>query len=110
MGEGSEEIEVIHSWSAPRTLSTSLMCYFSQRKDIEVLCEPLYAKFLQVTGVDRLYKEEIRSGMRLYTFCTLFSSSTKKATTRFRRNVSVRHRKPRQHHRRRRQQHRYQQA
>ncbi|KAK4369706.1 hypothetical protein RND71_009181 [Anisodus tanguticus] len=66
MGDGSEEIEVIPSWCAPRTLSTSIMCYFSQRNDIEVLGEPLYAKFLQVTGVDRLYKEELRSGMVTY--------------------------------------------
>ncbi|KAJ8526230.1 hypothetical protein K7X08_028707 [Anisodus acutangulus] len=64
MGDGSEEIEVIPSWCAPRTLSTSIMCYFSQRNDIEVLGEPFYAKFMQVTGVDRLYKEELRSGMR----------------------------------------------
>lgn len=58
-----EEIEVIHSWSAPRSLSTSLMYSFSQRNDIEVLDEPLYANFLRVTGVDRPYKEELRSEM-----------------------------------------------
>ncbi|KAH0728419.1 hypothetical protein KY284_004284 [Solanum tuberosum] len=58
-----EEIEVIHSWSAPRSLSTSLMYSFAQRNDIEVLDEPLYANFLRVTGVDRPYKEELRSEM-----------------------------------------------
>lgn len=63
MGERSEEIEVIHSWSAPRSLSTSLMYSFAQRNDIEVLDEPLYANFLRVTGVDRPYKEELRSEM-----------------------------------------------
>ena len=30
MEERSEEIEVIHSWSAPRSLSTSLMYSFAQ--------------------------------------------------------------------------------
>ncbi|OIT21124.1 PREDICTED: branched-chain-amino-acid aminotransferase-like protein 1 [Nicotiana attenuata] len=58
-----EETEVIHSWSAPRSLSTSLMYSFAQRNDIEVLDEPLYAHFLRVTGADRPYKEELRSKM-----------------------------------------------
>jgi hypothetical protein len=39
-----------------------------QRDDMEVLDEPLYANFLQVTGVDRPYREEILSKIvRLYT-------------------------------------------
>ncbi|KAK3014558.1 hypothetical protein RJ639_010172 [Escallonia herrerae] len=58
-----EEIEVIHSWSAPRSLSTSLMYSFAQRDDIEVLDEPLYANFLRVTGVERPYREELLSTM-----------------------------------------------
>ncbi|XP_019419837.1 PREDICTED: branched-chain-amino-acid aminotransferase-like protein 1 isoform X2 [Lupinus angustifolius] len=57
------ESEVIHSWSAPRSLSTSLMYSFSQRNDVEVLDEPLYAHFLRVTGVDRPYREEVLSKM-----------------------------------------------
>ncbi|KAK9082680.1 hypothetical protein Scep_029151 [Stephania cephalantha] len=70
------EIEVIHSWSAPRSLSTSLMYSFAQalsnidelldlllRDDMEVLDEPLYANFLRVTGVDRPYLEEVLSKM-----------------------------------------------
>ncbi|KAL5135998.1 Branched-chain-amino-acid aminotransferase-like protein 2 [Glycine soja] len=57
------EVEVIHSWSAPRSLSTSLMYSFSQRDDIEVLDEPLYANFLRVTGLDRPYREELLSKM-----------------------------------------------
>ncbi|KAL2345721.1 hypothetical protein Fmac_007006 [Flemingia macrophylla] len=55
------EVEVIHSWSAPRSLSTSLMYSFAQRDDIEVLDEPLYANFLRVTGLDRPYREELLS-------------------------------------------------
>ncbi|KAL2942226.1 Branched-chain-amino-acid aminotransferase-like protein 2 [Bienertia sinuspersici] len=57
------EIEVIHSWSAPRSLSTSLMYSFAQRDDIEVLDEPLYAKFLQDTGLKRPYRELVLSKM-----------------------------------------------
>ncbi|KAE9593670.1 hypothetical protein Lal_00036349 [Lupinus albus] len=55
--------EVIHSWSAPRSLSTSLMYSFSQRDDMEVLDEPLYAHFLRVTGLDRPYREVVLSKM-----------------------------------------------
>ncbi|KAF9618343.1 hypothetical protein IFM89_000978 [Coptis chinensis] len=57
------KIEVIHSWSAPRSLSTSLMYSFAQRDDTEVFDEPLYANFLRVTGVERPYREELLSKM-----------------------------------------------
>lgn len=46
-----------------------LLCFFLgstllfQRDDMEVLDEPLYANFLQVTGVDRPYREEFLSKM-----------------------------------------------
>ncbi|KAJ8636579.1 hypothetical protein MRB53_010846 [Persea americana] len=56
-------IEVIHSWSAPRSLSTSLMYSFAQRDDMEVLDEPLYANFLRVSGVERPYRQELLSKM-----------------------------------------------
>ncbi|KAF3454424.1 hypothetical protein FNV43_RR04871 [Rhamnella rubrinervis] len=59
MQNGEVEVEVIHSWSTPRTLSTSLMYSFAQRDDMEVLDEPLYANFLRVTGFDRPYREEL---------------------------------------------------
>ncbi|XP_068658821.1 branched-chain-amino-acid aminotransferase-like protein 2 isoform X4 [Aristolochia californica] len=35
----------------------------SQRDDMEILDEPLYANFLRVTGVDRPYREELLSKM-----------------------------------------------
>ncbi|XP_006651399.2 branched-chain-amino-acid aminotransferase-like protein 1 [Oryza brachyantha] len=54
---------VIHAWSAPRSLSTSLMYSFAQRDDMEVLDEPLYANFLRVTDVDRPYRQELLSKM-----------------------------------------------
>lgn len=57
------DVEVIHSWSAPRSLSTTLMYSFAQRDDIEVLDEPLYGAFLQETGVERPYREEVLSKM-----------------------------------------------
>lgn len=55
------ETEVIHMWSNPRAVSTSLMYSFAQRDDMEVLDEPLYANFLRVYGGDRPYKEELVS-------------------------------------------------
>ncbi|XP_072997548.1 branched-chain-amino-acid aminotransferase-like protein 2 [Typha latifolia] len=63
MAMEGEEIVVIHSWSAPRSLSTSLMYSFAQRDDTEVLDEPLYTNFLQVTGVERPYLDELLSKM-----------------------------------------------
>ncbi|KAL7120347.1 hypothetical protein ACP275_02G117400 [Erythranthe tilingii] len=62
MGE-EREVEVIHLWSSPRSVSTSLMYSFSQRDDMEVLDEPLYPNFLRVTGAERPYKEELLSKM-----------------------------------------------
>ncbi|KAG2540605.1 hypothetical protein PVAP13_9NG576300 [Panicum virgatum] len=61
-GEGQGPV-VIHAWSAPRSLSTSLMYSFAQRDDMEVLDEPLYANFLRVTGLDRPYREDLLSKM-----------------------------------------------
>ncbi|ERN12401.1 hypothetical protein AMTR_s00025p00125190 [Amborella trichopoda] len=58
-----KEVEVIHSWSAPRSLSTSLLYSFAQRDDTEVLDEPLYAHFLKVTGIERPYREELLAKM-----------------------------------------------
>lgn len=57
------EVEVIHSWSAPRSLSTSLMYSFSQRDDIDVLDEPLYSHFLKLSGFDRPYRDQLLSNM-----------------------------------------------
>ncbi|CAI9770455.1 unnamed protein product [Fraxinus pennsylvanica] len=58
-----EEIEIIHLWSTPRSLSTSLLYSFAQRDDMEVLDEPLYPNFLRITGVERPYQEELLSKM-----------------------------------------------
>ncbi|RXH82322.1 hypothetical protein DVH24_036663 [Malus domestica] len=87
--QAEAEVEAIHLWATPRSLSTSLMysfahvpsslfniifwllkglvwdCFYSfaHRDDTEVLDEPLYATFLQVTGSDRPYREEVLSKM-----------------------------------------------
>ncbi|KAH6772425.1 D-aminoacid aminotransferase-like PLP-dependent enzymes superfamily protein [Perilla frutescens var. frutescens] len=61
MVEKIGEVEVIHLWSTPRSVSTSLMYSFAQRDDTEVLDEPLYPNFLHVTGAERPYREELLS-------------------------------------------------
>ncbi|KAM1649248.1 hypothetical protein TB2_010208 [Malus domestica] len=61
--QAEAEVEAIHLWATPRSLSTSLMYSFAHRDDTEVLDEPLYATFLQVTGSDRPYREEVLSKM-----------------------------------------------
>uniref|UniRef100_A0A1D1YC77 Branched-chain-amino-acid aminotransferase-like protein 2 n=1 Tax=Anthurium amnicola TaxID=1678845 RepID=A0A1D1YC77_9ARAE len=57
------EVVVIHQWSAPRSLSTSLMYSFAQRDDMEILDEPLYANYLKVTGAERPYRDDLLSRM-----------------------------------------------
>lgn len=59
----STQVEVIHAWSGPRSLSTSLMYSFAQRDDTEVVDEPLYAHFLSVSGAQRPYREELLTKM-----------------------------------------------
>ncbi|XP_020986066.1 branched-chain-amino-acid aminotransferase-like protein 2 isoform X3 [Arachis duranensis] len=57
------EVTVIHSWSSPCSLSTSLMYSFAQRDDVEVLDEPLYANFLRVSGLHKPYRDQLLSKM-----------------------------------------------
>ncbi len=49
----------IQSWSGPRCVSTSLMYAFAQRPDCEVVDEPLYAHYLQLTGASRPYRDQV---------------------------------------------------
>ncbi|HRH49343.1 MAG TPA: hypothetical protein PLP23_11380 [Panacibacter sp.] len=46
-------------WSSPRNISTAMMYSFAQRPDTVVFDEPLYAHYLQVTGVIHPGQEEI---------------------------------------------------
>ncbi|KAL1339765.1 hypothetical protein AAHE18_U063800 [Arachis hypogaea] len=57
------EVTVIHSWSSPCSLSTSLMYSFAQRDDVEVLDEPLYSNFLRVSGLHKPYWDQLLSKM-----------------------------------------------
>ncbi|KAL8546918.1 hypothetical protein ACS0TY_006581 [Phlomoides rotata] len=63
MAERVEEVEVIHLWASPRSVSTSLMYSFAQRDDMEVVDEPLYPNYLRVVGAERPYREELLSKM-----------------------------------------------
>ncbi|MEL6592751.1 MAG: sulfotransferase family protein [Bacteroidota bacterium] len=46
-------------WSGPRNISTALMYSFAQRPDTQVVDEPLYAHYLQVSGEPHPGREEI---------------------------------------------------
>ncbi|CAN6452788.1 unnamed protein product [Victoria cruziana] len=59
----AQEIETIHSWSVPRSLSTCLMYSFSQRDDTQVLDEPLYPHYLKVTGAEYPDRADVLSNM-----------------------------------------------
>ena len=49
----------IAMWSGPRNLSTAMMYSFAQHSDCEVLDEPLYAAYLNDTGLEHPYFKEI---------------------------------------------------
>ncbi|MGA9279341.1 HAD family hydrolase [Ilumatobacter sp.] len=49
----------IAMWSGPRNLSTAMMRSWENRSDTEVLDEPLYAAYLQATGLDHPARDEI---------------------------------------------------
>jgi hypothetical protein len=46
-------------WSGPRNISTALMRAWENRPDSMVVDEPLYAHYLDVTGVDHPAREEV---------------------------------------------------
>lgn len=46
-------------WSGPRNISTALMRSWAQRGDCHVSDEPLYAHYLQATGLDHPGRDEI---------------------------------------------------
>jgi hypothetical protein len=50
-------------WSGPRNVSTALMYSFAQRKDTQVLDEPLYGHYLRVSGAEHPGREEIMAAM-----------------------------------------------
>ncbi len=52
-----DPVKRICVWSGPRNVSTALMYSFAQRSDTEVVDEPLYAHFLQVTAAQHPLRE-----------------------------------------------------
>ena len=51
---------IIHCWSGPRCVSTSLMYSFAQRDDAQVIDEPLYAHYLRSNPtLHRPYRDEV---------------------------------------------------
>jgi len=46
-------------WSGPRNISTALMRSWENRSDTLVVDEPLYAHYLEVTGIDHPAREEV---------------------------------------------------
>jgi Sulfotransferase domain len=46
-------------WSGPRNISTAMMRAFENRPDAVVVDEPLYAAFLDRTGIDHPVREEV---------------------------------------------------
>ena len=51
---------IIHSWAAPRTLSTATLYAFAQRSDTIAYDEPLYAHYLNMNSLEtRPYREEL---------------------------------------------------
>jgi Sulfotransferase domain len=53
----------IAMWSGPRTVSTALMRSFENRPDTIVVDEPLYAFYLDRTGIDHPGREDIIASM-----------------------------------------------
>ncbi|MEM9858269.1 MAG: sulfotransferase family protein [Bacteroidota bacterium] len=56
-------MRVISLWSGPRNVSTAFMYSFAQRKDFEVVDEPLYGYYLSLTDIDHPGKDEILATM-----------------------------------------------
>lgn len=52
-------MKTICLWSSPRNVSTALMYSFAQRKDTQVIDEPLYAHYLSHSNVKHPGQEEI---------------------------------------------------
>lgn len=49
----------IAMWSGPRNISTAMMRAFGNRSDCFVTDEPLYAHYLQATGIDHPLRDEV---------------------------------------------------
>ncbi|MEP7128309.1 MAG: hypothetical protein ABI729_05550 [Chitinophagales bacterium] len=52
-------VKRINLWSGPRNISTAMMYSFAQRSDTLVIDEPLFAYFLNETGLNHPGREEV---------------------------------------------------
>ena len=52
-------MKTINLWANPRNISTAIMYSFAQRRDTTVVDEPLYAYYLQKTGLEHPGTKEI---------------------------------------------------
>ena len=59
-------------WSGPRNLSTAMMRSFENRADCSVVDEPLYAAYLEATGLDKVTARKfVQSGAIVATGATV---------------------------------------
>jgi hypothetical protein len=58
-GESLRDVVRLAMWSGPRNISTALMRSWENRSDSIVVDEPLYAHYLQVTGLDHPGRDDI---------------------------------------------------
>ena len=54
---------IINMWAGPRNVSTAMMCAWNQRPDTTVMDEPMYAHYLEVTGLDHPGRGDVMSSM-----------------------------------------------
>jgi hypothetical protein len=59
MADGAAEVVRVAVWSGPRNISTALMRAWENRPDTVVVDEPLYAHYLDVTGLDHPGRDEV---------------------------------------------------
>jgi hypothetical protein len=50
-------------WAGPRNVSTAMMYAWNQRPDTTVVDEPMYAHYLEVTGIDHPLREKTMASM-----------------------------------------------
>lgn len=56
------DIKRIAMWSGPRNISTAMMRSFENRADTQVIDEPFYAHYLDVTGLNHPGREAVLEG------------------------------------------------
>lgn len=57
--DGVTKTQHISMWSGPRNISTTMMRSFENRSDTQVVDEPFYASYLERSGADHPFRDEI---------------------------------------------------